>query len=95
MLSDEELLDFQLDCYKQLIKDREREEFQQAIVENRKRFWEEQKNHGYIYAPYVPLMVTPVVADYSVDKKLLLKYANRKIDKSNYAKIVIGDSQLA
>lgn len=91
MLNDETLLDFRLDCYKNLIKYREQEEFKKALAENRKRMWEEQCRAGFIYTPYISVTVTPV-SEYSVD---LSNYINKKVDKSRYAKIVIGDSLLA
>lgn len=49
---------------------------------------------GYIYAPYVPVMRTPVILEgYNSNNEIMSQYSNRSINLTYYRNLILTDDQ--
>jgi len=89
-------LDDFLDGYLEVIKQREAELEEQAFRENRRNTiligltGHQYLEAGYVYAPYIPTVITPAIVTSRMTNGLLNRYTKKKINHDFYSAIRIG-----
>lgn len=83
------------DFYIAILIDREIDELKEICRANRKIYRGEQfLEPGYIFAPYIPVMVTPPIVsenNYQPTRGLMSRYAKKTIDEKFYGTIRLTD----